>query len=68
MFLIVLSAVLGLIHLYLWKRLIKDTTQPGRTRWLFTAGVVGLPLLSVAALIGPRIVGPSKSGWFAWPR
>jgi uncharacterized protein len=67
MFLIVLSAVLGLIHLYLWKRLIKDTTQPGRTRWQLTAVVVGLALLSVAAVIGPRNVGPSKSGWFAWP-
>jgi uncharacterized protein len=67
MFLIVLSAVLGLIHLYLWKRLIKDTTQPGRTRWLLTAGIVGLALLVVAALIGSRIVGPSRSGWFAWP-
>lgn len=28
MFIVVLSAVLGLIHLYLWKRLVKDTTQP----------------------------------------
>jgi predicted MPP superfamily phosphohydrolase len=67
MFLIVLSAVLGLIHLYLWKRLVKDTTLPGRNRWLLTAGIVGLALLVVAALIGSRIVGPSDSGWFAWP-
>ncbi len=67
MFLIVLSAMLGSIHLYLWKRLIKDTTKPGRTRWLLTAGIVGLALLSVAAPIGSRIVGPSGSGWFAWP-
>jgi uncharacterized protein len=67
MFLVVLSAVLGLIHLYLWKRLIKDTTQPGRVRWLLTAGMVGLALLVMAALIGPRIVGPSESEWFAWP-
>ena len=67
MFLVVLSAVFGLIHLYLWKRLVRDTTQPGPTRWLLTAGTVGLALLVVAALIGSRIVGPSKSGWFAWP-
>jgi predicted MPP superfamily phosphohydrolase len=67
MFLVVLSAVLGLIHLYLWKRLIKDTTQPGRTRRLLTVGIVGLALLVVAALIVPRIAGPSGSGWFAWP-
>jgi uncharacterized protein len=67
MFLVVLSAVLGLIHLYVWKRLIKDTTQPGRTRWLLTAGMVGLALLLVAALVVPRIAGPSGSAWFAWP-
>jgi predicted MPP superfamily phosphohydrolase len=67
MFLVVLGAVLGLIHLYLWKRLIRDTTQPGRTRRLLTAGLVGLALFLVAALIVPRIAGPSGSAWFAWP-
>jgi predicted MPP superfamily phosphohydrolase len=67
MFLVFLTALLGLIHLYLWKRLIKDTTRPGRTRRLLSAGIVGLALLLVAALIGPRIVGPAKSEWFAWP-
>lgn len=32
MFILVLATILGLMHLYLWKRLVKDTTGPGRTR------------------------------------
>ena len=27
---VMLSALIGLMHLYLWKRLVKDTTRPGR--------------------------------------
>ena len=27
-----LAVVTGLIHLYLWKRLVRDTTGPGRRR------------------------------------
>lgn len=30
MFIVILGAVLGLMHLYVWKRLIKDTTVSGR--------------------------------------
>ena len=36
MFIVVLGTVLGLMHLYVWKRLVKDTTRPGRTRWVLT--------------------------------
>ena len=67
MFIVGLSAVLGLIHLYLWKRLVKDTTQPGRTRWILTAVVIALAALLVATLIGPRVFGLEESAWFAWP-
>ena len=45
MFIVVLSVVLGLIHLYLWKRLVKDTTGPGRVRWLLTAVLAGVIFL-----------------------
>ena len=67
MFIIGLSAVLGLMHLYLWKRLVKDTTQPGRTRWILTAILIALAALLVATLIAPRVFGLAESGWFAWP-
>ena len=67
MFIVVLSAVLGLMHLYLWKRLVKDTTQPGRTRWILTAVLVALMTLLFATLILPRVTGLTESGWFVWP-
>jgi predicted MPP superfamily phosphohydrolase len=67
MFIVIVSALLGLMHLYLWKRLIKDTTAPGRTRWILTAALVVLMLLLVAALVLPRVIGPTESTWFAWP-
>jgi uncharacterized protein len=67
MFIVILSAVLGLMHLYLWKRLVKDTTRPGRTRWLLTAVLVGLATLLLATLILPRVIGVTASAWVAWP-
>jgi uncharacterized protein len=67
MFIVILGAVLGLVHAYLWKRLVKDTTRPGRTRWILTALLVVLAALLVAALIAPRVFGLTESGWFAWP-
>ena len=67
MFLIILSAVLGLAHLYVWKRLIKDTTTSGRVRWVLSAVFLALAILLVLTLIVPRFSGIEESGWFAWP-
>lgn len=67
MFFLVLAAILALIHLYLWKRLVKDTTGPGRSRRILTAVLLGLLALLFAALILPRVIGVRESGWFAWP-
>ena len=67
MFIVVLSAILALMNVYVWKRFVKDTTGPGRARWLMTAVVIGLALLLVAALVVPRFTAVSKSGWYAWP-
>ena len=66
-FIVVLSAVLGLIHVYLWKRLIKDTTRSGRTRWILTTILIAPATLLLATLIAPRAFGLTESGWFAWP-
>ena len=63
MFIVILSAVLVLMHLYLWKRLVKDTTRPGRTRWVLTAALVGLGALLIATLI----LEMSEPTWLAWP-
>jgi len=67
MFIVVLSAVLALMNFYVWKRLVKDTTRPGRTRRILTAVLIGLAVLLVATLVVPRFTDVSKSGWYAWP-
>ncbi len=67
MFIVVLGTVLGLLHVYAWKRLIKDTTAPGRTRWALTALLVGLMVLLCATLIVPRVSGLTARPIFAWP-
>ena len=53
MFLVILSVVLALVHLYLWKRLVKDTTASGRIRRLLTVVLIGLAVLLVATLALP---------------
>ena len=67
MFIVLLSAVLALMNVYLWKRLVKDTTGPGRTRRILTGVLVALAVLLVATLVVPRFVEVPKSGWYAWP-
>jgi predicted MPP superfamily phosphohydrolase len=67
MFIVVLGVVLGLMHLYVWKRLIKDTTAPGLRRRVATLVLVALAVLLVATLILPRVMGTPESPWLAWP-
>ncbi|MFB7358117.1 metallophosphoesterase [Streptomyces gardneri] len=67
--LVVVLAVLGGVHWYVWRRLVRDVTAPGGLpRRLGTAVVVALPLLSLAALSSSRAGAPF---WFqqvvAWP-
>ncbi|GAB3950037.1 hypothetical protein GCM10027614_49810 [Micromonospora vulcania] len=59
----VLALVTGLIHLYLWKRLIRDTTTPGR--WRLIGGIAALAL----ALLVPATLAGTEAGlyWLAWP-
>ena len=66
MFIVILGAVLGLIHVYLWKRLVKDTTR-GRARWVLTAVLIALMALLFATLLLPRLFGLRGPAWFAWP-
>lgn len=67
MFILVLGSVLALMHLYVWKRAVKDTTRPGRIRWLLSGLVGALLLLLMGTLVGPRLFGVEKAGWSAWP-
>ncbi len=67
MFIVVLGAILGLMHLYVWKRLVMDTTRRGRTRWVVTGVLVALLALLFATLVLPRVTGLHEPVWFAWP-
>ncbi|WP_199256438.1 metallophosphoesterase [Mycolicibacterium mengxianglii] len=67
MFVVVLGAILALMHLYVWRRLIKDTTGPGRTRRVLTLVLVTLLILLVATLVLPRLTGIRDAAWYAWP-
>ncbi|WP_422744478.1 metallophosphoesterase [Micromonospora sp. WMMD754] len=62
-FLIFVVLVIGLIHFYLWKRLVRDTTRPGRWRRLGAAVVALLALLVPATMAGTR----NGWSWLAWP-
>ncbi|MEU8180594.1 metallophosphoesterase [Micromonospora sp. NPDC049047] len=59
----ILALATGLIHLYLWKRLVRDTTNPGR--WRRVGGVAAL----VLALLVPATLAGTQAGlyWLAWP-
>ncbi len=67
MFGVLLSVLVGLMHLYLWKRLVRDTTGPGRTRRVLTVVTIVLALLVFATLTLPRRVGIAAAQWFVWP-
>lgn len=62
-FVLVGFAVIGLVHLYLWKRLVRDTTRRGR--WRRVGGVAALVL---AVLVPTTLIG-TRAGqwWLAWP-
>ena len=66
-FAIVGLAIATLIHVYLWKRLVRDTTRSARWRRLGGLAVLAASLLLVANLTLadrlPRAVEP----WLAWP-
>lgn len=67
MFIVVLGSILALMHLYVWKRTIRDTTEPGHVRRWGSGLVAALLLLLLAALLVPRVFGVAESGWLAWP-
>jgi hypothetical protein len=59
----VLLVVVG-IHWYLWKRLVRDTTRPGRLR-----KVGGIVMILLAVLIPATLIGVRNGylPWLAWP-
>jgi len=62
-FVVFAFAMIGLIHLYLWKRLVRDTFRPGPWRRAGTVVAIVLGVLVPATLIGTR----AGQWWLAWP-
>ncbi len=67
-FLLLLGVPTGLGHLYLWRRLVVDTTRP-RTlgRRIGTLAIIGAFVLLMSALVVTRRVPPEYGKFFAWP-
>jgi uncharacterized protein len=63
-FVAVIFMVVGLVHFYLWKRLVRETLPAGRARRAGTAGAVLLAALVPTTLIGVR---SGAVPWLAWP-
>jgi predicted MPP superfamily phosphohydrolase len=59
----IILVITGLIHLYLWRRLVRDTTRAGRWRRAGTIAIVALAVLIPATLIGGR----AGLGALSWP-
>ncbi|MDI1461714.1 metallophosphoesterase [Catellatospora sp. KI3] len=53
--------VVGPIHWYLWKRMVRDTTRPGRARKIGNAIMFALVALLLGAFILPRAIGAKTS-------
>ena len=67
MFGVIVGVVFALMHWYLWKRLVKDTTAPGVGRRVATVATIVLALLVFATLSLGREIDPDIGQWFVWP-
>jgi predicted MPP superfamily phosphohydrolase len=67
-FLLLLGVPAALGHLYLWRRLVVDTTLP-RTlgRRIGTVAIIGAFVMLMSALVVTRRVPPEYGKFFAWP-
>jgi uncharacterized protein len=61
-FLATILVVVVLVHLYLWKRLVRDTSRPGRWRRLGGVAMILLAVLIPATLVGTR-AGVTVLAW-----
>ncbi|WP_231618481.1 metallophosphoesterase [Nonomuraea sp. SBT364] len=63
-FVFFMVAVVTAVHYYLWHRLVRSTTRPGRLRRSLSFAVAGLFVLVVATFVGSRV---EAFHWLAWP-
>lgn len=67
MFIVVLIVVLASMHFYVWTRLAKNTTTPGRSRRVATVLFLIPTALLFAGLIVPRVFDIREAAWLSWP-
>jgi predicted MPP superfamily phosphohydrolase len=63
-FVVLILVIIGLIHFYLWKRLVRDPLRPGWPRRAGGVAAITLAVLLPATLIGART---GHAEWLAWP-
>jgi len=63
--LVALSVVTG-VHYYLWRRLVRDTTEPGRVRRVLTWVLVGLVVLVLSTFVGTRLLPHAIATALSW--
>ena len=66
MFLLVAVGVTTALHYYLWRRLIRDTTQPGRVRRNLTWALLGLVVLLLSTFVGSRLLPHTLATALSW--
>src|SRR5690606_26554410 len=66
-FLAVVFTVLGLIHYYLWRKLIRSTTTTRRARRIGTWTGLGIVALVVVTFIAEDALPPGYAQLLAWP-
>lgn len=66
-FVLVVLVLLPLVHVYLWRRLIRDTLPRGTGRRVATLALVVMVVLMLAALMLSTRIDPDFGQWFAWP-
>ncbi|AXB46584.1 metallophosphoesterase [Amycolatopsis albispora] len=67
MFLLVVGGGLALLHIYIWKRLVRDTTSPGLVRRVAAVALILLVAFMIAAFVFGTQADPAVAQWFAWP-
>jgi uncharacterized protein len=66
-FLGVSFTVVGLIHYYLWRRLVRNTTRTRRGRRIGTWVMIGLSALVVATFVGSQVFPRPVALVLSWP-
>ena len=66
MFLLVAVGATTALHYYLWRRLIRDTTQPGRVRRNLTWVLLGLVVLLLSTFVGSRLLPHTMATALSW--